>query len=291
MKGVILAAGTGSRLFPLTKSISKHLLPIYDKPMVYYPLSVLMLSEIREICIITNEEDRYLYEALLGDGNQFGISITYLSQKSPNGIAEAFLIAEEFIGQETVCLILGDNVFFGQGFTPVLRKAVKLKEGAIVFGYPVHDPERFGIVQFDECKNAILLEEKPKNPSSQYAVTGLYFYDSSVVNIAKTLKASERGELEITDVNKAYLERKKLKVEILGRGFTWLDAGTFSSLLEASQFVETIEKRQGYKIACLEEIAFNQGWITQEEVLSTARRYKNNDYGKYLFKLVGDILD
>ncbi len=291
MKGIILAGGTGSRLFPLTKSISKHLLPIYDKPMIYYPLSVLMLAGIREICIISTNQDQSLYEKLFGDGSQLGLSITYITQNQPNGIAEAFILAEEFIADEPVCLILGDNIFYGQGFTPILKRASELTEGAIVFGYVVRDPERFGVVEFNEENKAISIEEKPKKPKSNYAVTGLYFYDSSVIDIAKSIQPSARGELEITDINAEYLKQGKLTVELLGRGFAWLDTGTFSSLLEAGQFVETIEKRQGYKIACLEEIALNNGWISKEQVLNIASNYSKNSYGEYLYRLVGEISD
>nr|WP_198044830.1 glucose-1-phosphate thymidylyltransferase RfbA [Lysinibacillus timonensis] len=291
MKGILLAGGTGSRLFPLTKSISKQLLPVYDKPMIYYPLSVLMLAGIREICVITTEHDYPLYVRLLGNGSQFGITLNYKLQNNPNGIAEAFILAEEFIGNDSVCLILGDNIFYGQGFTPVLRKVAAIDEGAVVFGYAVKDPERFGVVEFDKYKRAISIEEKPPKPKSNYAVTGLYFYDNSVVDFAKSLKPSARGELEITDINKIYLLKHQLNVELLGRGFTWLDTGTFSSLLEAGQFVETIEKRQGLKIACLEEIAYNQKWITTEQLQKIANLYKNNSYGDYLLKLVGESYD
>ena len=291
MKGIILAGGTGSRLSPLTRTNSKHLLPIYDKPMIYYPLSILMLSGISGICIITTSQDKPLYQKLFGDGSKLGLSIMYVIQNEPNGIAEAFILAEDFIGNESVCLILGDNIFYGQGFTPILRKSTALKDGAIVFGYAVKDPERFGVVEFNEQKQAISIEEKPTLPKSNYAVTGLYFYDSYVVDIAKALQPSARGELEITDVNREYLKKKKLKVELLGRGFAWLDTGTFSSLLEAGQFVETIEKRQGYKIACLEEISFNNGWISKEQVLTLAQEHNKNTYGEYLYQLVGEKVD
>lgn len=291
MRGILLAGGTGSRLFPLTKTISKHLLPIYDKPMIYYPLSVLMLSGIKEICIITTPNDKPLYKKLLGNGEQLGIQIEYYIQEVPNGIAEAFILAEDFIGDNSVCLILGDNIFYGQGFTPVLKSATDIQKGAMVFGYAVKDPERFGVVEFDNHMNAISIEEKPLQPKSNYAVTGLYFYDSSVIEIAKQLHPSARGELEITDINKVYLERKELKVGILGRGFTWLDTGTFSSLLEAGQFVETIEKRQGYKIACLEEIAYNNGWITKDQLTEIVKAYNKNSYGQYLIELVGESYD
>lgn len=288
MKGILLAGGTGSRLSPLTKSISKHLLPIYDKPMIYYPLSVLMLAGIKEICIISTEHDLPLYRKLLKDGSQLGISIEYRIQKKPNGIAEALLLAEDFIENSSVCLILGDNIFYGQGFTPILKNATKLEQGAIIFGYGIKDPERFGVVAFDSNNKVVSIEEKPTKPKSSYAITGLYFYDNNVVNIAKSITPSSRGELEITDVNKEYLKNNALQVELLGRGFAWLDTGTFESLLESGQFVETIEKRQGYKIACLEEISFKQGWITEKQLLELANNYKNNSYGDYLIKIVDE---
>lgn len=286
MKGIILAGGTGTRLYPITKSVSKHLLPIYDKPMIYYPLSVLMLAKIRDVLIITTEEDLELYKKILSDGSQWGMSIQYKLQAEPNGIAEAFLIGEEFIGNDSVCLILGDNIFYGQGFTPMLFDSTKLEQGAIVFGYPVKDPERFGVVDFDDKMNALSIEEKPTKPKSNYAVTGLYFYDNNVVNIAKQIKPSKREELEITDINKKYLEAGQLKVKLLGRGFAWLDTGTFESLLEAGQFVETVQKRQGYYIACLEEIAYNNRWVDASQVQKLAEQYSKNTYGQYLLNLI-----
>ena len=285
-KGIILAGGSGTRLYPITKGVSKQLLPIYDKPMIYYPLSVLMLAGIQDILIITTPEDKESFERLLGDGTQFGIRLQYAIQPSPDGLAQAFIIGEAFIGNSNVCLVLGDNIFYGQGFTPMLKQAVARAKGATVFGYQVKDPERFGVVEFDEQKRAISLEEKPTHPKSHFAVTGLYFYDNEVIQIAKQVKPSERGELEITTVNQMYLERGDLNVELLGRGFAWLDTGTHASLLEAAQFVETLEKRQGYKVACLEEIAFNHGWLSKEQVLSTGQSMSKNDYGQYLISLV-----
>lgn len=287
-KGIILAGGSGTRLYPITKGISKQLLPVYDKPMVYYPLSVLMLAGIREILIISTPEDIDGFKRLLGDGSQFGIELEYAIQPTPDGLAQAFIIGEAFIGQSNVCLVLGDNIFYGQGFTPMLRQAVARQKGATVFGYQVKDPERFGVVEFDEQKRAISLEEKPLHPKSNFAVTGLYFYDNDVINIAKSVKPSERGELEITTVNQKYLERGDLNVELLGRGFAWLDTGTHESLLEAAQFVETIEKRQGYKVACLEEIALNNGWLTKDLVLAIGQSMSKNDYGQYLISLAED---
>ncbi len=285
-KGIILAGGSGTRLYPITKGVSKQLLPIYDKPMIYYPLSVLMLAGIQDILIITTPEDKESFERLLGDGTQFGIRLQYAIQPSPDGLAQAFIIGEAFIGNSNVCLVLGDNIFYGQGFTPMLKQAVARAKGATVFGYQVKDPERFGVVEFDEQKRAISLEEKPMHPKSHFAVTGLYFYDNEVIQIAKQVKPSERGELEITTVNQMYLERGDLNVELLGRGFAWLDTGTHASLLEAAQFVETLEKRQGYKVACLEEIAFNQGWLSPGQILEIGQSMSKNDYGQYLISLV-----
>ena len=285
-KGIILAGGSGTRLYPITKGVSKQLLPIYDKPMIYYPISVLMLAGIQDILIITTPEDKESFERLLGNGSQFGVRLQYAIQPSPDGLAQAFIIGEEFIGDSNVCLVLGDNIFYGQGFTPMLKQAVARQKGATVFGYQVKDPERFGVVEFDEQKRAISLEEKPKQPKSNFAVTGLYFYDNDVIQIAKEVKPSDRGELEITTVNQMYLEQGDLSVELLGRGFAWLDTGTHASLLEAAQFVETLEKRQGYKVACLEEIAFNQGWLSKEQVLKIGQSMSKNDYGQYLISLV-----
>ncbi len=289
MKGIILAGGSGTRLYPLTIGVSKQLLPIYDKPMIYYPLSVLMLAGINDILIITTPEDMSGFERLLKDGRQFGINIRYAAQPSPDGLAQAFIIGEEFIGNDDVCLVLGDNIFYGQGFTPKLKDAVqraKQDGGATVFGYQVKDPERFGVVEFDQKMKAISIEEKPILPKSNFAVTGLYFYDNNVIDIAKNVKPSARGELEITCVNNAYLEMGELNVELLGRGFAWLDTGTHESLLEAAQFVETLEKRQGYKVACLEEIAFNNGWLTPKEVAIVGDSLSKNSYGRYLLDLV-----
>ena len=287
-KGIILAGGSGTRLYPITKGVSKQLLPIYDKPMIYYPLSVLMLAGIQDILIITTPEDKESFERLLGDGSQFGVRLQYAIQPSPDGLAQAFIIGEAFIGNSNVCLVLGDNIFYGQGFTPMLKQAVARAKGATVFGYQVKDPERFGVVEFDEQQRAISLEEKPQYPKSHFAVTGLYFYDNEVIQIAKQVKPSERGELEITTVNQMYLERGDINVELLGRGFAWLDTGTHESLLEAAQFVETLEKRQGYKVACLEEIAFNQGWLSQEQILEIGQSMSKNDYGQYLISLVNE---
>ncbi|MGN5151050.1 glucose-1-phosphate thymidylyltransferase RfbA [Aeromonas enteropelogenes] len=290
MKGIILAGGSGSRLYPITMGVSKQLLPVYDKPMIYYPLSVLMLAGIREILIITTPEDKASFQRLLGDGSQFGISLTYEVQPSPDGLAQAFVIGEEFIGQESVCLILGDNLFWGQGFSPMLRQAAQRTEGATVFGYKVQDPERFGIVEFDEKQNVISIEEKPVQPKSHFAVTGLYFYDNQVIDIAKNVEPSQRGELEITTINQKYLEKNQLNVELLGRGFAWLDSGTHESLLEASNFVATIEARQGFKIACLEEIALRNNWLTKEAVSTIAKSMSKNSYGKYLTELLKGLV-
>ena len=285
-KGIILAGGSGTRLYPITQGVSKQLLPIYDKPMIYYPLSVLMLAGIQDVLIITTPEDLDSFKRLLGNGAQFGIRLEYAIQPSPDGLAQAFIIGEAFIGDSNVCLVLGDNIFYGQGFTPMLKQAVAREKGATVFGYQVKDPERFGVVEFDDQKRAISLEEKPQHPKSHFAVTGLYFYDNDVIQIAKQVKPSERGELEITTVNQMYLERGDLNVELLGRGYAWLDTGTHSSLLEAAQFVETLEKRQGYKVACLEEIAFNQGWLSKEQILKIGHTMSKNSYGQYLISLV-----
>ena len=284
-KGIILAGGSGTRLHPLTLATSKQLMPIYDKPMIYYPLSVLMLAGIREVLIITTPEDQASFQHLLGDGRQFGVELTYAVQPSPDGLAQAFLIGEDFIGTDNVALVLGDNIFFGQHFSEKLKQASSLEKGATVFGYHVSDPERFGVVAFDEAGKAISIEEKPANPKSSYAVTGLYFYDNDVIDIAKQIKPSIRGELEITDVNLAYLNRGDLHVSLLGRGFAWLDTGTHDSLLEAGQFVQTVEHRQGLKVACLEEIAYRQNWISKEQLASVGENLKKTGYGQYLLKV------
>ncbi len=286
IKGIVLAGGSGSRLYPITQGISKHLLPIYDKPMIFYSLSVLMLADINDILIITTKEDYASYLRLLGDGEQFGIKLTYAIQPSPDGLAQAFIIGEEFIGSDRVCLILGDNIFYGQGFRPKLLEVASRASGATVFGYRVNDPERFGIVTFDKNNQVVNLEEKPKRPQSNIAVTGLYFYDNKVINYAKQVKPSHRGELEITSINQMYLAEKTLQVESLGRGFAWLDTGTYDSLLEASSFVQTIEHRQGLKIACLEEIAYNNGWLSSQDIKDTAKKLNKNSYGDYLLKVL-----
>lgn len=285
-KGIVLAGGSGTRLYPITKGISKQLLPVYDKPMIFYPISVLMLAGIREILIVTTPEDQAGFIRLLGDGNQFGVELTYKIQESPDGLAQAFIIGEEFIGDDHVCLVLGDNIYFGQGFSPMLLNAVSREKGATVFGYQVKDPERFGVVEFDEHRKAISIEEKPLKAKSNFAVTGLYFYDNDVIQIAKNIKPSERGELEITCVNNEYLKRGDLSVELLGRGFAWLDTGTYDSLMDAGQYVQTIEHRQGFKIACLEEIAFNQGWLNEDQLKEIAKPLMKNSYGEYLVSLI-----
>lgn len=285
MKGIILAGGSGTRLYPITRGISKQLIPVYDKPMIYYPLSTLMLAGIRDILLISTPEYTPLFEKLLGDGSDFGINLSYAIQAQPNGLAEAFIVGREFIGQDSVCLILGDNIYYGSGLSKMLQSAAKQKSGATVFGYHVNDPERFGVVEFDEQQHAISLEEKPTNPKSNYAVTGLYFYDNRVVDYAANLKPSARGELEITDLNKIYLKNKELNVKLMGRGYAWLDTGTHDSMLEAASFIATIEKRQNLKVACIEEIAYRMGYISQERLVELAQPMKKNDYGQYLIRL------
>lgn len=286
MKGIVLAGGSGSRLHPITKGVSKHLLPVYDKPMIYYPISVLMLAGIRDILIITTAEDIDSYKKLLGNGENFGIALSFAVQDSPKGLAEAFIIGESFIESDNVALILGDNIFYGQGFTSMLKNAAARKDGATIFGYKVKDPERFGVVEFDENMRVLSLEEKPAIPKSYYSITGLYFYDNTVVDIAKQVTPSARGELEITSINNAYLDRGALSVEVLGRGFAWLDTGTHESLLEAGSFVQTLEHRQGLKIACLEEIAYNQGWICAHDLKRAGKKLDKTSYGQYLLSLV-----
>lgn len=290
MKGIILAGGTGSRLYPITRSISKQIIPVYDKPMIYYPLSVLMLAGIREILIISTPEDLHLYQTLLGDGSQLGLSLSYASQPSPDGLAQAFLIGEEFIGNQSVCLILGDNIFYGHGFSKTLKKAAQLNDGAIVFGYYVTDPERYGVVDFDTEQHVLSLEEKPSIPKSNYAVTGLYFYGNDVIKKAKSLTPSERGELEITDLNKLYLNEHRLSVRIMGRGMAWLDTGTHESLLQASNYIHTIEQRQGLKISCIEEIAYKMGFISKNQLLKLAEQLQKSAYGQYLLAIANERL-
>jgi glucose-1-phosphate thymidylyltransferase len=286
MKGIILAGGAGTRLYPITEGVSKQLLPVYDKPMIYYPLSVLMLAGIRDILIITTPEDQAGFRRVLKDGSRFGIRVSYAEQPRPDGLAQAFIIGKEFIGKDSVCLVLGDNIFYGEGFIAVLRKHAALQKGATIFGYQVRDPERFGVVEMDSKLRPVSISEKPANPKSRWAVTGLYFYDNDVIGIAGDVKPSARGELEITAVNQAYLKRGDLSVELLGRGFAWLDTGTYDSLLQASQYVETIEKRQGNKIACLEEIAWRNGWLERDDIAAAAAQLSNNEYGRYLSDLI-----
>lgn len=288
MKGIILAGGSGTRLYPITKGISKQLIPVYDKPMIYYPLSTLMLAGIRDILVISTPEYTPLFESLLGDGSDFGINLSYKVQEHPNGLAEAFILGKEFTGSDSVCLILGDNIYYGSGLSKQLQEAAQKEDGATVFGYHVNDPERFGVVEFDENMHALSIEEKPEHPKSNYAVTGLYFYDNDVVEIAENLKPSDRGELEITDVNKEYLRRGKLDVKLMGRGYAWLDTGTHDSMLEAAGFISTIQKRQNLKVACLEEIAYRMHWISREKLIELAQPLKKNDYGQYLLRLAAE---
>ena len=289
MKGIILAGGSGTRLYPLTKAVSKQIMPVYDKPMIYYPLSILMLAGIREVLIISTPRDLPMFEELLGDGKQLGMRFEYAVQDAPRGLADAFIIGADFIGKDSVALILGDNIFYGQSFSKVLKRVASYESGATIFGYYVRDPREYGVVEFDEEGMAVSIEQKSEHPKSNYAVPGLYFYDNDVIQIAKQVKPSERGELEITTVNQMYLERGDLNVELLGRGFAWLDTGTHASLLEAAQFVETIEKRQGYKVACLEEISLNNGWLSKEQVLEIGQSMSKNDYGQYLISLVNEL--
>lgn len=291
MKGIILAGGSGTRLYPITSSISKQMLPVYDKPMIYYPLSVLMLAGIREILVISTPRDLPGFRNLLGDGNSIGLNFSYMEQPSPDGLAQAFILGEKFIGNDTVCMILGDNIFYGHGFGDVLLKTAELKRGACVFGYYVNDPERYGVVEFDGNKKVLSLEEKPKNPKSNYAVTGLYFYDNTVAAKAKSLKPSARGELEITDLNRLYLEEGSLEIRLMGRGMAWLDTGTYESLLQASNFIATLEQRQGLKASCIEEIAFKRGFITREQLIAIAEPVKNSQYGKYLLRIARDEIN
>lgn len=285
MKGIILAGGSGTRLYPITRGISKQLIPIYDKPMIYYPLSTLMLAGITDILVISTPEFTPLFEQLLGDGSEWGISLTYKVQEKPNGLAEAFILGADFIGDDSVCLILGDNIYYGSGLSKLVQEAAQKTDGATVFGYHVNDPERFGVVEFDDDMKALSIEEKPENPKSNYAVTGLYFYDNTVVEKAKNLKPSDRGELEITDINKLYLDEGKLDVKVMGRGYAWLDTGTHDSMMDASSFIATIQKRQNLKVACLEEIAYRMGYISKEKLVELAQPMKKNDYGQYLLRL------
>jgi len=289
MKGIILAGGSGSRLYPLTLGVSKQMLPVYDKPMIYYPLSVLMTAGIREILIISTPADLPIFRRILGDGSQLGLSFSYAEQPRPEGLAQAFIIGESFIGQEPICLMLGDNIFYGPGLSQILRRAVQLTRGGLIFGYLVRDPERYGVVEFNSEGKVTGIEEKPPNPKSQYAVPGLYFYDNEVVHIARTLKPSDRGELEITDVNLAYLKRNELRVELLGRGFAWLDTGTHEALQQAASYVQAIQERQGLKVSCLEEIAFRLGYIDREQLKNLASKYVKNDYGQYLMEIVREV--
>ena len=291
MKGIILAGGSGTRLYPLTRAISKQMLPVYDKPMIFYPLSVLMFAGIKEILIISTPQDLPFFQQLLGDGQEIGLSLQYAEQQQPNGLAEAFIIGEEFIGDDSVALILGDNIFFGQGFPAILQKVAQRKVGATVFGYRVKDPERFGVIEFDSGQKVLSIEEKPLKPKSSFAATGLYFYDNDVIEIAKSIKPSSRGELEITDINKVYLQRDKLQVELLGRGFAWLDTGTHESLLEASVFIETVEKRQGFKIACLEEIAYRMRYNSKTQLIELAQPLLKSEYGQYLLDIAEEKFD
>lgn len=291
MKGIVLAGGNGSRLYPLTQAISKQLLPVYDKPMIYYPISVLMLAGIRDILIISAPSDLPLFKKMLGSGEQFGVNFSYKEQPSPDGLAQAFIIGEEFIDDDNVCLILGDNIFYGQGFSDILQHSMLNKKGASIYAYQVLDPERFGVVEFDNDGNAISIEEKPKNPKSHFAITGLYFYDNDVIEIAKSVQASARRELEISSINEIYLQKNNLKVEVLRRGFAWLDTGTHESILEASQYIHTIEKRQGFKVACLEEVAWRKGWISDTMMNDYAKKQAKNEYGQYLFQILKEGID